>query len=104
MSDGDGGNHLGFAGGQKAFIERLQDGIVTLGYLGAEEQSGTDRWPTAANVGLPLPSARLADEGSEASRIVFSCGSRNESAFSGEGRKLLTNASAGDPLLERVGG
>ena len=39
---------------------------MALGHLGAEEQRRPDRGPAAANVGLALPFAGLADEGDDA--------------------------------------
>src|ERR1044072_3073189 len=66
VSDGDGSDHLGFAGSEMAFVESLKNRIVALGDLSAKEEGGSYGRPSATDMCLTFPLAGLADVGNEA--------------------------------------
>src|SRR4051812_49460614 len=61
--DGDEGDHLGLAGGAEAIAEGLEDGVVTAGDEGCEEQGAAHALAAAADHALALPLAGLAGVG-----------------------------------------
>src|SRR3954454_23544391 len=61
--DGDEGDHLGLAGGAEAIAEGLEDGFVTAGDEGCEEQGAAHALAAAADHALALPLAGLAGVG-----------------------------------------
>src|SRR4051812_49710194 len=65
--DGDEGDHLGLAGGAEAIAEGLEDGVVTAGHEGCQEQGAADALAAAADHALALPLAGLAGGGGKAS-------------------------------------
>src|SRR3954453_9326452 len=65
-SDGNDGDHLGFTGGNEAVAEGLEDGVVTAGHEGGEEQRGTHALAPATDHALALPPAGLAGVGGKA--------------------------------------
>src|SRR3954462_15229050 len=64
--DGDEGDHLGLAGGAEAIAEGLEDGVVTAGPEGSEEQGAAHALAPAADHALALPLAGLAGVGRKA--------------------------------------
>src|SRR3954469_9342376 len=64
--DGDEGDHLGLAGGAEAIAEGLEDGVVTAGDEGCEEQGAAHALAAAADHALALPLAGLAGVGRQA--------------------------------------
>src|SRR4051794_41987230 len=63
--DGDEGDHLGLAGGAEVIAEGLEDGVVTAGDEGCEEQGAAHALAAAADHALALPLAGLAGVGGE---------------------------------------
>src|SRR4051794_41645657 len=61
--DGDEGDHLGLAGGDEALAEGLEDGVVTAGDEGCQEQGAAHTLAAAADHALALPLAGLAGGG-----------------------------------------
>src|SRR4051812_45567058 len=64
--DGDEGDHLGLAGGAEVIAEGLEDGVVTAGDEGCEEQGAAHALAAAADHALALPLAGLAGGGGKA--------------------------------------
>src|SRR3954452_20946017 len=64
--DGDEGDHLGLAGGAEVIAEGLEDGVVTAGDEGCEEQGAAHALAAAADHALALPLAGLAGVGRKA--------------------------------------
>ena len=52
--DGDEGDHLGLAGGAEVIAEGLEDGVVTAGDEGCEEQGAAHALAAAADMLLPF--------------------------------------------------
>src|SRR4051794_41796718 len=66
--DGDEGDHLGLAGGAEVIAEGLEDGVVTAGDEGCEEQGAAHALAAAADHALALPLAGLAGGGGKGCR------------------------------------
>src|SRR5918912_188485 len=64
--DRDEGDHFGLAGGAEAVAEDLEDGVVTGGDEGGEEEGAAHAFASAADHALALPLAGLAGVGGAA--------------------------------------
>src|SRR4051794_41412120 len=97
--DGDEGDHLGLAGGAEVIAEGLEDGVVTAGDEGCEEQGAAHALAAAADHALALPLAGLAGGGGQAGggggTVLF---------VGGGGRRLGRGGSGGGPARAGDGG
>src|SRR4051794_41479448 len=97
--DGDEGDHLGLAGGAEVIAEGLEDGVVTAGDEGCEEQGAAHALAAAADHALALPLAGLAGVGGKA------CEGGGLLLFGGGGLgQLGDEGSGGDRAGARGGG